>query len=824
MQVIKSCFAYFLTLATSWFCALPVFSQESIDRSLTLWYDQPARIWEEALPLGNGLSGAMVFGGIQEEHFQLNDHTLWSGGPEPGNNLQAAALLPELRSAIFSRNYEEAEAIWRNMQGPYSARYLPLGDLRLLFDMGGTTEEYVRTLDINEAVATVDFLNKGTRYQRTAFISHPAKTLVIQLKADKKGKLSFGIQLDSKLRHSTKATSRGMIMQGQAPYEVAARNYFPDQVVYNNRGIRFEAHLGIDLKGGEIVVQDSTLKIQNADEVTLYLTESTNFAGFDQESGHGAVDPGSIARGYLKAAMNKGGEKLRKEHVLDYKNLFERVKFDLVAPTDYSQLPTDQRLKLFMQHGDDVGLQKLYYQFGRYLLISSSRPGSRPANLQGLWNDKIHPPWGSNYTININTEMNYWLAESTNLPECHEALFSFIEELAVNGAKTAKVNYGIDEGWMAHHNSDLWAKTSPVGHFDMDKTYYPQAFCWQMGGAWLSTHLWEHYRYNRDKVFLSNRAYPLMKGAAQFLQHWLVADPESGYLLTVPSSSPENHFTYEGKKYAIGKGTAMDLAIVRKLFTDVIEAAKELGEDEAFRKELEEQLARVYPHQIGRYGQIQEWYDDVDDPKDTHRHISQLFGLYPGTEIDPLTTPALADAARVTLEHRGDVSTGWSMAWKVNWWARLRDGDRSYKILQKAFNYINPADKTVKSTSGGGTYPNLFDAHPPFQIDGNFGATAGMTEMIMQSHTDIIDLLPALPRTWKEGKVLGIKARGNFQVDLHWKDMEITYARLKSLSGGECIIRSKRELKSATPARSFERDGFFYLSFDTEKDEIIDLF
>lgn len=794
-----------------------------MDKPLKLWYNQPARIWEEALPLGNGRTGAMVFGGIHEERFQLNDHTLWSGGPEQGNNPKAAELLPVLREAIFKKDYKRAEETLRNMQGPYSARYLPLGDLHLSFDLVGTTDQYIRALDLNEAISTVGFYNNGTTYQREAFISHPAKAMVVRLKADKKGKLNLKLRLNSKLRHQTKAIPNGLIMQGQAPYTVAARNYFPEQVLYNDKGIRFEVHLGVELKGGKIITQDSVLEIRKADEVTIYLSEATNFVAFDRDPGSGAVDAGKIASKQLIAAMNKGFERLKEEHILDYKSLFDKVDFKLEGGGDYSKLSTDQRLKFFRKQGDDLSLQELYYQFGRYLLIASSRPGSRPANLQGIWNDHIQPPWGSNYTININTEMNYWLAENTNLSECHEPLLSFIRELAVNGEQTAKVNYGISEGWMAHHNSDLWAKTSPVGHFDEDKTYYPQAFCWQMGGAWLSTHLWEHYQYNRDITFLRKQAYPLMKGTAQFLMHWLVEDQESGYWVTAPSTSPENHFAYDGEKYAIGKGTAMDLSIVRELFMTVIKAAEELDVDSEFRNALKERLLKVYPYQIGRYGQIQEWFDDVDDPKDTHRHISQLFGLFPGREIDPFSTPDLARASKVTLEHRGDVSTGWSMAWKINWWARLRDGDRAYEILQKAFNYINPADKTVRSNGGGGTYPNLFDAHPPFQIDGNFGATAGITEMLMQSHNGIIDLLPALPKAWKDGHLKGIKARGNFEIDLSWKDHSIETVVLKSIVGGACTIRSARELKTDKSSKSYYKDGFWYLDIRTKKGEFVKL-
>lgn len=797
------------------------FSQQSPEKLLQLRYTEPARIWEEALPLGNGRTGAMVFGGVREERFQLNDHMLWSGGPDRGNNANATELLPLLRQAIFRKDYKNAEEIWRKMQGPYSARYLPLGDLRLDFDIDGEVENYVRSLDLNDAISTVSFDVDGTRYEREAFVSYPAKALIVRLKANKKAKLNIRLRLDSKLQYITEASTKGLIMRGQTPYEVAARNYFPEQVVYNDKGVRFEAQVGVELKGGTLIPEDSLIRVRNADEVIIYLSESTNYSAFDRIPGALGEDAGDIARKQLAAVMKKGYTRAKAEHIVDYKKLFDRVSFQLAGGTDYSHMSTDQRLKYFSKHGDDFGLQELYYQFGRYLLISSSRPGSRPANLQGIWNDHIQPPWGSNYTININTEMNYWLAENTNLSECHEPLLSFIAELAVNGAHTAKTNYGIREGWVAHHNSDLWAKTSPVGHFDQDKSYYPQAFCWHMGGAWLSTHLWEHYQYSQDTVFLRKRAYPLMKGAAQFLVHWLVEDTETGYLVTAPSSSPENHFSYEGGRYSIGKGAAMDLAIVREQFLTVIKAAEVLNTDDEFRATLKERLTKIYPYQIGRYGQIQEWFDDVDDPKDTHRHISQLFGLFPGNEIDPLITPDLAKASKVTLEHRGDVSTGWSMAWKINWWARLRDGDRAYKILQKAFNYINPADKTVKNTGGGGTYPNLFDAHPPFQIDGNFGATAGITEMLLQSHTGVIDILPALPAAWKDGQIQGIKARGNFVVNLFWKDNKITQAELISVVGGKCTVRSNKQLKANKPVYYYENNSFWYIDIETSEGESI---
>lgn len=763
---------------------------------LTLWYDKPAGIWEEALPLGNGQTGAMVFGGIKREHYQLNDHTLWSGLPKAGNNPEAAKLLPVLRAQIFNEDYAGAETTWRKMQGPYSARYLPLGDLWLDFGIDESkVADFRRDLNLQTATASVSFQLGGVTYTRTTFINHPSKIMVVQVKANKKGKINVTAGLTSKLRYKTQVSDNILTMVGRAPKYVAARNYFPEQVVYDEQeGMRFEVSLKMIQKGGTMQAQDSLLSVQAADEVTFYLAEATSFNGFDKSPGLEGLDPSIRIKERLTMASNKGYQQLWKEHIADYQKLFDRVSFHLDG-LDRSDTPTNVRLKQFATNSADLGLQTLYYQFGRYLMISSSRPGSRPTNLQGIWNDHIQPPWGSNYTININTEMNYWPAENTNLSECHQPLFNFIQELAVNGAKTARINYGINEGWVAHHNSDLWAKTSPVGHYSEDKTYLPQAFCWQMGGAWLSTHLWEHYQYTADKQFLRNKGYPLMKGAAQFMLHWLVKDPKTGYLVTAPSTSPENLFTMNGEKYHISKATTMDISIVRELFQDVIKASTVLDVDSAFRSQLIAALAQLYPYHIGRYGQIQEWYNDVDDPKDTHRHISQLFGLFPGTQIDIDRTKDLAAAAVQTLIHRGDVSTGWSMAWKINWWARLRDGEHAYKILTKAFTYINPNDKTVKTMGGGGTYPNLFDAHPPFQIDGNFGATAGMTEMLMQSHGGVIRLLPALPKAWKEGAISGIKARGNFELAMAWKAGALTRSTIKAVIGGRCVVESKQPLR-----------------------------
>lgn len=764
---------------------------------LKLWYNHPAQAWEEALPLGNAKTGAMVFGKVDQERIQLNDNTLWSGAPNPGNNPDGPTVLPLVRKAIFEGDYDKAAVLWKKMQGPYSARYLPLGDLWLNFNHSDTVvHHYHRDLDLNTALSSVDYQIDGINYHRELFVSHPDQVFMMRLTADRPGAINLDLGLTSKLHYAVKSIAdRTLKLTGKAPKYVANRENEKIQVAYDppsGEGMNFEILLKIKNEGGKLVQQDSTLRVRGANSLTIYLTEATSFNGFDKSPGFNGKNPDLEASKNMIAAYAKTYEELKGEHLKDYQNLFNRVSFQLKQNALAEKEPTDQRLKNYQE--SDQGLQVLYYQFGRYLMISSSRPGSRPTNLQGLWNDQVQPPWGSNYTTNINTEMNYWPAENTNLSECHEPLFNFIKELSINGAKTAKVNYGIQEGWVSHHNSDLWAKTSPPGGYDWDPKGMPRWSAWPMSASWLSTHLYEHFLFTGDQKFLADTAYPLMKGAAKFMLHWLIKDPTTGYLVTNPSTSPENTIKIEGKEYQLSMASTMDMSILRQLFTDLIRSSEILKKDEAFRSELVAARAKLYPFHIGQYGQLQEWFKDWDDPKDTHRHISHLFSLFPGNQISVFESPELAKAAKQSMIFRGDVSTGWSMAWKINWWARLQDGDHAYKILQDAFRFMDP-NEHKETMSGGGTYPNLFDAHPPFQIDGNFGTTAGITEMLLQSQDGMISLLPALPKAWSQGEINGIKARGNFTVAISWENGQLTQSKIYSALGGNCSLHTPIPVK-----------------------------
>ena len=744
-----------------------------------LWYNAPATVWEEALPIGNGRIGAMVYGNPLQEVYQLNEESIWSGYPQDWNNPKAANALPQVREAVDRGDYAKASELWKaNAQGPYTARYLPMANLMLDQLTRGEARNLYRELNISNALSTVTYEADGVKYRRTSFISYPDQVMVIKIAADRPQAVSLHIRLNSLLRYTVQTKGeKTLILNGKAPAYVANRDYDPHQVVYDDkRGTQFKVQVELLPDGGHCEANDSALTVRNANEVVLLLSAVTDF-------GNKKMTLKKCKRPY---------QELLQRHTDDHQQLFNRLQLSLGTENLQKEaLPTNERLKSFEQDPTDNGLTELYYQYGRYLLIASSRPGGLPANLQGIWNRHVQPPWGSNYTTNINTEMNYWPAEITNLPECFLPLSDFIGRLAVNGAQTAKVNYGINRGWLAHHNSDVWAQTAPTGGYDSDPKGAPRWSCWPMAGVWLCQHLWEHYAFGGDKKYLSKTAYPLMKGAAEFLLQWLQKDPETGYWITNPSTSPENRFRYidkEGKKQngEISRSSGMDLGLAWDLLTNCIKASTVLDTDKAFRQQCMDVRANLQPFRIGSKGQLLEWDKEFEETDPNHRHVSHLFALHPGRQIIPEQQPELAAACQRTLEIRGDGGTGWAMAWKINFWARLRDGNHAFGMLKNGLRYV---DATQVSVRGGGTYANLFDAHPPFQIDGNFGGTAGITEMLLQSHAGYIHLLPALPDNWQSGSIKGVRARGGFTIDMEWKESRITRLSVTSHSGGTCRIR-----------------------------------
>ena len=774
-------FTIALAASSTWNCQATTVSKELQPNKL--WYNKPAYAFEESLPLGNGKLGALIYGGANNDSIQLNDITLWTGVPvNPNEGSEAYKWIPKIREALFKEDYKTADSLQHYVQGHNSEFYQPLGMINIKDCNQGEFTDYYRELSLDNSLATVHYKRNGIQYSKEYFASYPDKMIAIKLSASQKRSINSDISLTSLIPHQVKASRGQLTMTGHVLGDEANSTHYC-------------AMLQVKNTDGKVWASDSVLHLKDVSEAIIYLVNETSYNGFDK---HPVKEGAPYIENVTDEAWHLANftyEEFKQRHIADYKKLFDRVSLNLKGAKFDATRPTDKQLLAYSDnHESNPYLEQLYFQYGRYLLISSSRTKGVPANLQGLWAPALRSPWRGNYTININLEENYWPAEVANLSELVAPVDGLVEGMAVTGRHNAQHFYGIDKGWCAGHNTDAWAMTNPVGTGNES----PQWSNWAMGGAWLVETLWDHYDYTRDTEYLRNTAYPLMKGAADFLLAWLIPNPHNpNELITAPCTSPEaDYITDKGYRGSSFYGGTADLAIIRELFKNTIKGAKALGIDNDYQQQLQSALNRLRPYHIGKRGNLMEWYHDWEDQDWHHRHQSHLLGLYPFHQISVNKTPELAAAATKTLEIKGDNSTGWSTGWRINLWARLHRADKAYQIYRKLLTYVSPEVYKDSKHRSGGTYPNLFDAHPPFQIDGNFGGTAGVCEMLMQCDGETMHLLPALPKEWPAGEIKGIKARGNYEINLVWNNGKVSKASITSKNTGNLTVKYNGKLKT----------------------------